>query len=42
MAIDSKKYRVPPGKKVDLSDWPTAGPAMTTSKKHYKQCLMSA
>ena len=24
MTIDSKAYHVPPGKKLDLSDWPTA------------------
>ena len=39
MAIDSKKYHVPPGKKFDLSEWPTAGPALTKSKKEYKKLL---
>ena len=39
MTIDSKSYHVPPGKKLDLSDWPTAGPALTKSKKHYKKLL---
>ncbi len=24
MKIDSKSYRVPPGKKVDLGKWPTS------------------
>jgi PPK2 family polyphosphate:nucleotide phosphotransferase len=39
MTIDSKKYQAPPGKKLDLSEWPTAGPALTTSKKDYKKLL---
>jgi len=39
MGIDSKKYRVPPGKKTDLGGWPTAEAPLTTSKKHYKQLL---
>lgn len=39
MAIDSKSYHVPPGKKVDLSEWPTAGPALTKSKTDYKRLL---
>ncbi len=37
--MDSKIYQVPPGKKVDLGEWATAGPALTKSKKHYKQLL---
>jgi PPK2 family polyphosphate:nucleotide phosphotransferase len=37
--IDSKKYRVPHDKKLDLSDWPTAGPAVAESKKDYKHLL---
>jgi PPK2 family polyphosphate:nucleotide phosphotransferase len=39
MAIKSKAYEVPPNKKVDLSDWPTEGPALTNSKKHYHELL---
>ena len=39
MAIDSKTYRVPPGKKVDLSKWPTVAPALSKSKKHYHELL---
>ena len=39
MTIDSKDYRVPPGKKLNLSEWPTAAPALTKSKKHYQRLL---
>src|SRR5664280_32305 len=39
MTIDSKIYHVAPGKKLDLSEWPTSGPALTTSKKHYHKLL---
>jgi PPK2 family polyphosphate:nucleotide phosphotransferase len=39
MTIDSKAYRVPPGKKLNLSEWPTAAPALTNSKKHYQKLL---
>jgi PPK2 family polyphosphate:nucleotide phosphotransferase len=39
MAIDSKSYQVPPGKKLNLSERPTAGPALTKSKKHYQKLL---
>jgi len=39
MTIDSSSYRVPPGKKLTLSKWPTAAPALTKSKKHYQQQL---
>jgi PPK2 family polyphosphate:nucleotide phosphotransferase len=39
MTIDSKKYHVPPGKKLDLSEWPTSGPALTKSKKQYQKLL---
>jgi len=39
MTIDSKTYHVPPGKKLSLSDWPTAAPALTKSKKHYQKLL---
>jgi PPK2 family polyphosphate:nucleotide phosphotransferase len=39
MTIDSKSYLVPPGKKMDLGEWPTAGPALTKSKKQYQALL---
>ena len=39
MTIDSKSYHVSPGKKLDLSDWPTSAPALTKSKKHYRKLL---
>ena len=39
MSIDSKNYRVPPNKKVDLSDWPTLVAPYTKSKKQYKELL---
>jgi PPK2 family polyphosphate:nucleotide phosphotransferase len=39
MTIDSKTYRVPPGKKLNLSEWPTAAPSLTESKKHYQKLL---
>jgi PPK2 family polyphosphate:nucleotide phosphotransferase len=39
MTIDSKIYHVPPSKKLDLSKWPTAGPALAKSKKHYQKLL---
>jgi hypothetical protein len=39
MTIDSKTYHVPPGKKLNLSEWPTAVPALTKSKKHYQKLL---
>ena len=39
MTIDSKTYLVPPGKKLNLSDWFTAAPALTKSKKHYQKLL---
>jgi PPK2 family polyphosphate:nucleotide phosphotransferase len=39
MTIDSRSYHVPQGKKVDLSEWPTAGPALTKSKKQYQKLL---
>ena len=37
--ISSKDFRVPPGKKVDLSQWPTVVESFTKSKKEYKQLL---
>ena len=39
MTIDSKNYRVAPGKKIDLSKWPTVVEPFTKSKKEYKQLL---
>jgi PPK2 family polyphosphate:nucleotide phosphotransferase len=39
MTINSRNYHVPPGKKLDLSGWPTAGPALTKSKKKYQELL---
>jgi PPK2 family polyphosphate:nucleotide phosphotransferase len=39
MTIDSMTYHVSPGKKLDLSEWPTVGPALTKSKKHYQKLL---
>ena len=39
MKINSKDFRVPPGKKVDLSKWPTIVEPFTKSKKEYRQLL---
>ena len=39
MTIDTKSYHVPPGKKLDLSKRPTAGPTLVKSKKHYQKLL---
>ena len=39
MNIDSKNYRVAPGKKVDLSKWPTIVDPYFKSKKDYKELL---
>jgi len=39
MTIDSKDYRVLPGKKLNLSGCPTAVPALTKSKKQYQTLL---
>ena len=39
MTIDSKTYRVPPDKKVDLSKRPTIVEPYTKSKKQYKELL---
>jgi len=41
MTIDSKTYLVPPGKKFNLSDWPTAASALTKLKSTIKSCLKS-
>jgi PPK2 family polyphosphate:nucleotide phosphotransferase len=40
MNINSKNFRVPPGKKVDLSKWPTIVDPYYTSKKEYKELLL--
>jgi PPK2 family polyphosphate:nucleotide phosphotransferase len=39
MSIDSKTYRVPPAKNVDLSEWPTIVAPYYKSKKQYKRLL---
>jgi PPK2 family polyphosphate:nucleotide phosphotransferase len=39
MTIDSKTYRVQPGKKVDLSKWPTLVDPHCKSKRDYKKLL---
>jgi len=39
MTIDSKTYRVPPDKKVDLDQWPTIVDPYSKSKKQYKELL---
>ncbi len=39
MKIDSKDYRVAPGKKLDLDRWPTVGSAPTHSKKQCEKLL---
>ena len=36
MPIDSKAYHVPSGKKLSLSEWPTAVPTLTKSKNYQK------
>jgi len=40
MNIDSKDFRVPYGKKVDLSKWPTIVDPYSKSKKQYKELLL--
>jgi len=37
--IDSKTFRLSPGKKVDLGDWPTTVAPVARSKKDYKDLL---
>src|ERR1017187_4901855 len=37
--INSRNFRVPPDKEVDLSKWPTVVDAFTKSKKEYEQLL---
>jgi PPK2 family polyphosphate:nucleotide phosphotransferase len=39
VTIAAKDFHVPHGKKVNLSAWPTAGPALTKSKKEYHHVL---
>jgi hypothetical protein len=39
VTIDSKAYRVPLGKKLDLKEWPTSGTALSKSKEHYQKLL---
>ncbi len=39
MRIDSKDYRVPPGKKVNLGKWPTMVAPYAKSTKEYKELL---
>jgi len=40
MKIDSKDFRVPPRKKVDLGKWPTIVDPYYKSKKQYKELLL--
>jgi PPK2 family polyphosphate:nucleotide phosphotransferase len=40
MTIDPKDYRVPPDKKVDLSEWPTIVDPYYKSTKQYKELLL--
>ena len=39
MKIKSKDFRVPPGKKVKLNEWPTAVKPYCKSKEHYQELL---
>jgi polyphosphate kinase 2 (PPK2 family) len=39
MTIDSKAYRVPPRKKVDLNEWPTIVDPYFESEKQYRELL---
>jgi polyphosphate kinase 2 (PPK2 family) len=39
MQIDSKDYRVPPGKKVDLNKWATSVDPYYQSTKQYQELL---
>jgi PPK2 family polyphosphate:nucleotide phosphotransferase len=39
--INSKDYRVAPGKKVRLEDWPTIGKPVCKSKEEYRELLAS-
>ena len=40
MTIDSRIYRVPADKKVDLSEWPTIVGPYYKSTKQYKELLL--
>jgi PPK2 family polyphosphate:nucleotide phosphotransferase len=40
MKIDSKDFRIPPGKQVDLGKWPTIVDPYFKSKKQYKELLL--
>jgi PPK2 family polyphosphate:nucleotide phosphotransferase len=40
MKINSNDFRIPPGKKVDLSKWPTIVDPYYKSKKQYKELLL--
>ena len=40
MKIDSKDFRIPPGKEVDLGKWPTIVDPWYKSKKQYKELLL--
>jgi PPK2 family polyphosphate:nucleotide phosphotransferase len=39
MKINSKDFRVPPGEKVKLKEWPTAVKPFAKSKEHYRELL---
>ena len=39
MKINSKDFRVPPGEKVKLKEWPTMVKPFFKSKKHYKKLM---
>ena len=39
MKIKSKDFRVRPGKKVKLTDWPTMVKAFCSSKEEYQELL---
>src|ERR1039457_6230208 len=39
MKIHSKKFRIPPGKKIDLKGWPTIVKPFCKSKKQYQGLL---
>ncbi len=39
MKIDSKDFRVPPGKKIELSEWPTVVKPVCKSKEQYQELL---
>ncbi len=40
MKINSKDFRVPPGKKIQLKDWPTTVKPFCASKKQYQKLLV--